>query len=280
MKCLHLILLLPVFGTRIGVLYIQDASTDSIINATLFALSQLTPQPDLEVALASSQADLTQKLNDLLLQNITDVFGGGDADFRLASLPTLKAHGARLWSPFPPAEECGNELIFTGSTINQYISHALHWYISHNPDASYVVVSARELGPAAQAHSDVVRAVVIEELRRTGGRCVGSLNETAVNLTSINTTSPLVNSIQHVVGNYKPAVVLSILTHSQHVTLIKSMWEANMTETNGFRVLAFGFDEIDSFALGNGFDDMHVVTTGSYFQSITSPSNTEFPRVL
>ena len=218
---------------------------------------------------ASDWPTFAEKSKKLIDQdNVPVVFGGWTSASRKAMLPVYESKDAFLYYPIQyEAQECSNNIFYTGATPNQQSEPATEFMYLRSPakGGDFYLVGSDYVFP--RTSNTITKA----QVRQLGGKVVGEdylpLGNTEV--------APIISKIKKALPN--GGIIINTLNGDQNVAFFKQIQDAGLTPSNGFYVMNYSIAEEEISTIGPEFLEGHY-GAWNYMMSIDTPESKEFAK--
>ncbi len=218
---------------------------------------------------ASDWPTFAEKSKKLIDQDkVPVVFGGWTSASRKAMLPVYESKDAFLFYPIQyEAQECSNNIFYTGATPNQQSEPATEFMYKRSPAAGK---------PFALVGSDYVfprtsNTITKEQVKSLGGKVVYEdylpLGNTEV--------APIISKIKRALPN--GGTIINTLNGDQNVAFFKQIQDAGITPSNGYYVMSYSIAEEEISTIGPEFLEGHY-GAWNYMMSINTPASKKFAK--
>ena len=218
---------------------------------------------------ASDWPTFAEKSKKLIDQDkVPVVFGGWTSASRKAMLPVYESKDAFLYYPIQyEAQECSNNIFYTGATPNQQSEPATEFMFKRSPAAGkpFFLVGSDYVFPRTS------NTITKEQVKSLGGSVVGEdylpLGNTEV--------APIIAKIKKALPN--GGVIINTLNGDQNVAFFKQIQDVGITPKNGYYVMSYSIAEEEISTIGPEFLAGHY-GAWNYMMSINTPASKKFAR--
>lgn len=218
---------------------------------------------------ASDWPTFAEKSKKLIDQDkVPVVFGGWTSASRKAMLPVYESKDAFLYYPIQyEAQECSNNIFYTGATPNQQSEPATEFMFKRSPAAGkpFFLVGSDYVFPRTS------NTITKEQVKSLGGTVVGEdylpLGNTEV--------APIIAKIKKALPN--GGVIINTLNGDQNVAFFKQIQDVGITPKNGYYVMSYSIAEEEISTIGPEFLAGHY-GAWNYMMSINTPQSRKFAR--
>ena len=218
---------------------------------------------------ASDWPTFAEKSKKLIDQDqVPVVFGGWTSASRKAMLPVYESKDAFLYYPIQyEAQECSNNIFYTGATPNQQSEPATEFMYKRSPAAGgdFFLVGSDYVFP--RTSNTITKA----QVRQLGGKVVGEdylpLGNTEV--------APIISKIKKALP--KGGIIINTLNGDQNVAFFKQIQDAGITPSNGYYVMNYSIAEEEISTIGPEFLEGHY-GAWNYMMSIDTPASKKFAK--
>ena len=218
---------------------------------------------------ASDWPTFAEKSKKLIDQDgVPVVFGGWTSASRKAMLPVYESKDAFLYYPIQyEAQECSNNIFYTGATPNQQSEPATDFMYKRSPAAGgdFFLVGSDYVFP--RTSNTITKA----QVKQLGGKVVGEdylpLGNTEV--------APIISKIK--VALPDGGIIVNTLNGDQNVAFFKQIQDAGITPSNGYYVMNYSIAEEEISTIGPEFLEGHY-GAWNYMMSIDTPASKQFAK--
>ena len=198
---------------------------------------------------ASDWPTFAEKSKKLIDQDsVPVVFGGWTSASRKAMLPVYESKDAFLYYPIQyEAQECSNNIFYTGATPNQQSEPATKFMYEKSPAAGkpFFLVGSDYVFPRTS------NTITKSQVAQLGGTVVGEdylpLGNTEV--------APIIAKIKKALPD--GGVIINTLNGDQNVAFFKQIQDAGITPANGYYVMNYSIAEEEISTIGSEFLEGH-----------------------
>tara|TARA_Y100001968_G_scaffold217938_1_gene200550 strand:- start:30266 stop:31567 length:1302 start_codon:yes stop_codon:yes gene_type:complete len=216
---------------------------------------------------ASDWPTFAEKSKKLIDQDkVPVVFGGWTSASRKAMLPVYESKDSFLYYPIQyEAQECSNNIFYTGATPNQQSEPATEFMYKRSPAAGkpFFLVGSDYVFPRT---SNTITKAQVNQL---GGKVVGEdylpLGNTEV--------APIISKIK--VALPDGGIIINTLNGDQNVAFFKQIQDAGITPSNGYFVMNYSIAEEEISTIGPEFLEGHY-GAWNYMMSIDTAASKKF----
>ncbi len=216
---------------------------------------------------ASDWPTFAEKSKKLIDQDkVPVVFGGWTSASRKAMLPVYESKDAFLYYPIQyEAQECSNNIFYTGATPNQQSEPATEFMFKRSPAAGkpFFLVGSDYVFPRTS------NTITKEQVKALGGSVVGEdylpLGNTEV--------APIISKIKKALPD--GGVIINTLNGDQNVAFFKQIQDVGITPKNGYYVMSYSIAEEEISTIGPEFLTGHY-GAWNYMMSINTPASKRF----
>ncbi len=216
---------------------------------------------------ASDWPTFAEKSKKLIDQDgVPVVFGGWTSASRKAMLPVYESKDAFLYYPIQyEAQECSNNIFYTGATPNQQSEPATDFMYKRSPAAGgdFFLVGSDYVFPRT---SNTITKAQVAQL---GGKVVGEdylpLGNTEV--------APIISKIKKALPD--GGIIINTLNGDQNVAFFKQIQDAGITPSSGYYVMNYSIAEEEISTIGPEFLEGHY-GAWNYMMSIDTPASKKF----
>ena len=216
---------------------------------------------------ASDWPTFAEKSKKLIDQDgVPVVFGGWTSASRKAMLPVYESKDAFLYYPIQyEAQECSNNIFYTGATPNQQSEPATEFMYKRSPAAGkpFFLVGSDYVFPRT---SNTITKAQVEQL---GGKVVGEdylpLGNTEV--------APIISKIKKALPS--GGIIINTLNGDQNVAFFKQIQDAGITPSEGYYVMNYSIAEEEISTIGPEFLEGHY-GAWNYMMSIDTAASRKF----
>jgi urea transport system substrate-binding protein len=216
---------------------------------------------------ASDWPTFAEKSKKLIDQDsVPVVFGGWTSASRKAMLPVYESKDAFLYYPIQyEAQECSNNIFYTGATPNQQSEPATKFMYEKSPAAGkpFFLVGSDYVFPRTS------NTITKSQVAQLGGTVVGEdylpLGNTEV--------APIIAKIKKALPD--GGVIINTLNGDQNVAFFKQIQDAGITPANGYYVMNYSIAEEEISTIGAEFLEGHY-GAWNYMMSIDTPASKKF----
>ncbi len=218
---------------------------------------------------ASDWPTFAEKSKKLIDQDgVPVVFGGWTSASRKAMLPVYESKDAFLYYPIQyEAQECSNNIFYTGATPNQQSEPATDFMYLRSPAAGgdFFLVGSDYVFP--RTSNTITKA----QVKQLGGKVVGEdylpLGNTEV--------APIISKISKALPD--GGIIINTLNGDQNVAFFKQIQDAGITPSNGYYVMNYSIAEEEIQSIGPEFLEGHY-GAWNYMMSIDSVASKKFAK--
>jgi len=216
---------------------------------------------------ASDWPTFAEKSKKLIDQDgVPVVFGGWTSASRKAMLPVYESKDAFLYYPIQyEAQECSNNIFYTGATPNQQSEPATDFMYKRSPAAGgdFFLVGSDYVFP--RTSNTITKA----QVKQLGGKVVGEdylpLGNTEV--------APIISKIKKALP--EGGIIINTLNGDQNVAFFKQIQAAGITPSSGYYVMNYSIAEEEISTIGPEFLEGHY-GAWNYMMSIDTPASKKF----
>ena len=218
---------------------------------------------------ASDWPTFAEKSKKLIDQDgVPVVFGGWTSASRKAMLPVYESKDAFLYYPIQyEAQECSNNIFYTGATPNQQSEPATDFMYKRSPAAGgdFFLVGSDYVFP--RTSNTITKA----QVKQLGGKVVGEdylpLGNTEV--------APIISKIKKALPD--GGIIINTLNGDQNVAFFKQIQDAGITPSSGYYVMNYSIAEEEISTIGPEFLEGHY-GAWNYMMSIDTPASKKFAK--
>ena len=216
---------------------------------------------------ASDWPTFAEKSKKLIDQDgVPVVFGGWTSASRKAMLPVYESKDAFLYYPIQyEAQECSNNIFYTGATPNQQSEPATDFMYKRSPAAGkpFFLVGSDYVFPRTS------NTITKSQVAQLGGKVVGEdylpLGNTEV--------APIISKIKLALPS--GGIIINTLNGDQNVAFFKQIQDAGITPKNGYYVMNYSIAEEEISTIGPEFLEGHY-GAWNYMMSIDTLASKKF----
>jgi len=181
-------------------------------------------------------------------------------------LPVYESKDAFLYYPIQyEAQECSNNIFYTGATPNQQSEPATDFMYKRSPAAGgdFFLVGSDYVFP--RTSNTITKA----QVKQLGGKVVGEdylpLGNTEV--------APIISKIKKALP--EGGIIINTLNGDQNVAFFKQIQDAGITPSSGYYVMNYSIAEEEISTIGPEFLEGHY-GAWNYMMSIDTPASKKF----
>ena len=166
------------------------------------------------------------------------------------------------------AQECSNNIIYTGVTPDQQIKPTIDFMYKHSPAAggNVFLIGSDDVFPR------ILNTITNAQVKQLGGTVVGEdylpLGNTEV--------APIISKIKKALP--EGGIIINTLNGDQNVAFFKQMQEAGITPSSGYYAMNYSIAQEEISTIGPKYLEGHY-GVWNYTTSIDTPKNDGFSRV-
>jgi len=183
-------------------------------------------------------------------------------------LPVYESKDAFLYYPIQyEAQECSNNIFYTGATPNQQSEPATDFMYKRSPAAGgdFFLVGSDYVFP--RTSNTITKA----QVKQLGGKVVGEdylpLGNTEV--------APIISKIKKALP--EGGIIINTLNGDQNVAFFKQIQDAGITPSSGYYVMNYSIAEEEISTIGPEFLEGHY-GAWNYMMSIDTPASKKFAK--